>query len=52
MMGFRVVMYSSALIGALVYLTRLKEMRGLTASAHQVEEELMEGDLGEESEEE
>jgi hypothetical protein len=48
MMGFRVVMYGGALVGAIVYLARLKEVRGLTASAHQIEEELMEGDLDEE----
>jgi hypothetical protein len=49
MMGFRVVMYGGALIGALVYLARLKEVRGLTAAAHQIEEELSEGDLDDES---
>jgi glycosyltransferase 2 family protein len=45
MMGFRVVMYGGALIGAIVYLAKLKEARGLTASAHQIEEELSEGEL-------
>jgi hypothetical protein len=48
MMGFRVVMYGGALIGAIVYLAKLKEVRGLTATAHQIEEELIEGDLEEE----
>ena len=48
MMGFRVLMYGGALIGACVYLAKLKEVRGLTAAAHQIEEELIEGDLGEE----
>lgn len=48
MMGFRVVMYGGALIGAVVYLARLREVRGLTAAAHQIEEEIDEGDLGEE----
>jgi uncharacterized membrane protein YbhN (UPF0104 family) len=50
MMGFRVVMYGGALIGAIVYLARLKEVRGLTATAHQIEEELIEGDLEEDAE--
>jgi hypothetical protein len=45
MMGFRVVMYAGALIGACVYLARLNEVRGLTASAHHLEEELLEGEL-------
>lgn len=45
MMGFRVVMYGGALVGAVVYLARLKEVRGLTATAHDIEEELKEGDL-------
>jgi glycosyltransferase 2 family protein len=48
MMGFRVLMYAGALIGACVYLAKLKDVRGLTASAHQIEEELIEGDLNEE----
>ena len=47
MMGFRVVMYGGALVGAIVYLAKLKEVRGLTASAHQIEEEMIEGDLDE-----
>jgi glycosyltransferase 2 family protein len=48
MIGFRVLMYGGALIGAIVYLAKLKEVRGLTASAHQIEEDLVEGDLEEE----
>ena len=44
MMGLRVLMYGGALIGACVYLAKLKEVRGLTAAAHQIEEELIEGD--------
>ncbi len=48
MMGFRVLMYAGGLVGAIVYLARLKEVRGLTAAAHQIEEELSEGDLDEE----
>jgi uncharacterized membrane protein YbhN (UPF0104 family) len=50
MMGFRVLMYGSALIGACVYLAKLKEVRELTASAHDLQEELVEGDLSEENE--
>jgi uncharacterized protein (TIRG00374 family) len=45
MMGFRVLMYVGGLIGACVYLAKLKEVRGLTASAHEIEDELIEGDL-------
>jgi uncharacterized membrane protein YbhN (UPF0104 family) len=48
MMGFRVVMYGSGLVGAIVYLARLKEVRGLTAEAHHIEEEIVEGELSEE----
>jgi uncharacterized protein (TIRG00374 family) len=48
MMGMRVLMYAGALIGAIVYLVKLKEVRGLTAAAHQIEEELIGGDLEEE----
>jgi hypothetical protein len=47
MMGFRVVMYGGALVGAIVYLAKLQEVRGLTTAAHQIEEELIEGDLEE-----
>jgi glycosyltransferase 2 family protein len=45
MMGFRVVMYANGLVGACVYLANLKEVRGLTASAHDLEHELLEGEL-------
>jgi hypothetical protein len=48
MMGFRVVMYSGGLAGACVYLWNLKEVRALTASAHQIEEDLEEGTLNDE----
>ena len=44
MMGFRVLMYAGGLLGACVYLWKLKEVRSLTASAHQIEEELLDGD--------
>ena len=47
MMGFRVLMYGGAAIGACVYLWNLKEVRSLTASAHDIEEEILEGDLDE-----
>lgn len=47
MMGFRVVMYGSGLVGACVYLAKLKEARSLTASAHHLEEEMAEGELEE-----
>jgi hypothetical protein len=39
MIGFRVIMYGSALVGACVYLAKLNEVRELTAKAHEVEEE-------------
>jgi uncharacterized protein (TIRG00374 family) len=45
MMAFRVLTYGGALVGAIVYLARIKEARGLTATAQQVEQELSEGDL-------
>jgi uncharacterized membrane protein YbhN (UPF0104 family) len=50
MISFRVLMYAGALVGAIVYLARLKEVRGLTASAHEIEEDLIEGDLEDEDE--
>jgi uncharacterized membrane protein YbhN (UPF0104 family) len=43
MMGFRVLMYSGGLIGACVYLAKLKEVRELTAAAHQIEDEPLAG---------
>lgn len=46
MMGFRVLMYSCGLIGACVYLANFKEVRGLTTSARHIEEEIIEGELG------
>ena len=45
MMGFRVLMYGGAAIGACVYLWKLKEVRALTTKAHEIEEEIREGDL-------
>jgi hypothetical protein len=47
MMGFRVLMYAGGLVGACVYLWKLKEVRDLTASAHEIEEEILEGELNE-----
>ncbi len=43
MMGFRVLMYAGGLLGACVYLWKLKEVRSLSASAHHIEEELLHG---------
>ncbi len=48
MMGFRVLMYAGGLVGACVYLWKLKEVRALTASAHEIEEEMLEGEFDEE----
>ena len=50
MMGFRVVLYSSGLVGACVYLAKLKEVRALTASARDLEHEMLEGELDEDRE--
>ena len=50
MMGFRVLMYSCGLIGACVYLANLREVRGLTAQAHELEHEIVEGELEDEGE--
>lgn len=52
MMGFRIVMYACGLISACVYLANLREVRALTATAHHLEEEIIEGDLEVEEEEE
>jgi glycosyltransferase 2 family protein len=49
MMGFRVLMYAGGLVGACVYLWNLKDVRALTASAHELEDEMLEGDLDEET---
>lgn len=45
MMGFRVLMYAGALVSASIYLLNLQRVRGLTASAEHLEEELLEGEL-------
>jgi glycosyltransferase 2 family protein len=39
MIGFRLIWYGSGLVGACVYLVKLREVRELTASAHENEEE-------------
>lgn len=44
MIGFRVIMYGSGLVGACVYLAKLNEVRQLTAKAHEIEDELREGE--------
>ncbi|QEH37455.1 hypothetical protein OJF2_60460 [Aquisphaera giovannonii] len=45
MLGFRVLMYACGLISACVYLANLREVRGLSAEAHHIEEELEEGEI-------
>jgi hypothetical protein len=50
MMGFRVLMYSCGLIGAFVYLANLREVRALTAQAHDLEHEIVDGDLEDDAE--
>jgi uncharacterized protein (TIRG00374 family) len=49
MLGFRVLMYSAGLCCACVYLANWKEVRGLTSSARHIEEQILEGELTEES---
>ncbi|AMV36901.1 lysylphosphatidylglycerol synthase transmembrane domain-containing protein [Planctomyces sp. SH-PL62] len=49
MMAFRVLMYACGLTGAIVYLANLKEVRGLTTAAQEIEHELIEGDLEDEA---
>ena len=48
MMGFRVLMYAGAGIGAFVYFWNWKEVRALTASAHEIEDEMLDEKPGEE----
>jgi uncharacterized membrane protein YbhN (UPF0104 family) len=43
-MGFRVLMYGAGLLAACVYLANLKEVRALTASAREIEHDLLEGE--------
>jgi hypothetical protein len=47
MLSFRVLMYACGLIAACVYLANIQEVRGLTAEAHHLEEELIDGELTE-----
>jgi glycosyltransferase 2 family protein len=49
MMGFRVLMYAGGLLGACVYLWNYKDVRALTASAHHIEDEMLEGNLDEDA---
>ena len=37
MMGFRLIMYSVGLIGAVVYLVKLSEVRALSSAARELE---------------
>jgi hypothetical protein len=50
MLGFRVLMYACGLIGACVYLAHIREVRELSAEGHHIEEELEEGNVGDEEE--
>jgi len=43
MMGFRILMYGSGLIGACVYLANLKEVRSLSATARHLDDDVVEG---------
>jgi uncharacterized membrane protein YbhN (UPF0104 family) len=47
MMGFRVLMYAGGLVGACVYLAKLKEVRELTTQAHELEDEMRDNELDE-----
>jgi uncharacterized protein (TIRG00374 family) len=47
MMGFRVLMYGGGIVCAAVYLANLRQVRGLTAAAEELGEEIVEGDLDE-----
>lgn len=49
MMSFRILMFCCGLTGAIIYLANLREVRGLTAAAHEIEHELIEGDLADEA---
>jgi uncharacterized protein (TIRG00374 family) len=45
MMGFRVLMYAGGLVSATVYFANLRQVRGLTESAEELEDELLENEL-------
>jgi hypothetical protein len=47
MMGFRVLMYGGGIVCAVVYFTNFRQVRGLTAAAEALEEEIAEGTLDE-----
>src|SRR5262249_49034199 len=45
MMGFRVLMYAGGLVSACVYFANLRQVRALTDTAEELEEELLENEL-------
>jgi uncharacterized protein (TIRG00374 family) len=47
MMGFRVLMYGGGIVSAAVYLANLRQVRGLTTVAEELEKEIDEGTLDE-----
>lgn len=49
MMGFRVLMYGGGLLSSIFYLTHLGQVRALTETAEQIEEEINDGELAEET---
>ncbi len=49
MMAFRILMFCCGLTGAVVYLANLREVRGLTAAAVEIDRELIEGDMTDEA---
>ena len=49
MMSFRILMFCCGLTGAIIYLANLREVRGLTTAAQEIEHELIEGDLADEA---
>ena len=46
MLGFRVLMYGGALLSAAVYFANLRQVRSLTETAEELQEELEENELG------
>src|SRR5262249_26816908 len=45
MIGFRILMYGGGLVSLGVYLANVRQVRALTDTAEELEEELVEGDL-------
>jgi uncharacterized membrane protein YbhN (UPF0104 family) len=45
MMGFRVLMYTGGLVSACVYLANLRQVRSLTETAEELEDELLDNEL-------